>query len=89
MPAVDPFGKVATGLGHPATGMITITPSDTEDLPVIPRVLMVRQEGDVNVIMRDGSSGILPALQPGVPYPFRVRRVMSNGTDAEGIVGLF
>ena len=88
MPATDHFSGHGAGLESPATGLLPITPSDSNDLAMIPRALMVAEAGDVAVVMKDGSTGILPALQPGVPYPVRVRRVLVTGTEATGIVGL-
>lgn len=88
MPAIDDFSGFGVGLNSPATGILSITPSDTEDLTKVTRVLMVSEEGDVGVVMADGSTGILPGLVPGVPYAVRVRRVTANGTSATGIVGL-
>ncbi|WP_176695493.1 hypothetical protein [Phaeobacter sp. B1627] len=55
----------------------------------MPRAIMVATEDDVAVVMKDGSTGTLPALQPGVPYPFRMKRILASGTSATGIVGLY
>lgn len=89
MPIVDHFSGFGSGLDSPATGILPIAPSDGADLAVMPRVLMVATVGNVAVVMKDGSTGTLPALQPGVPYPVRVKRVLATGTTATGIVGLF
>lgn len=89
MPITDHFAGFGSGLESPATGLLVIAPSDGADLTVMPRALMVTQSGNVAVVMKDGSTGTLPALQAGVPYPIRVRRVLSTGTTATGIVGLY
>ena len=89
MPITDTFANVGSGLDSPATGLITIVPDDNADLTIMPRALMVGTAGDVAVIMKDGTLGTLPALQPGVPYPVRVSRVLATDTSATGIVGLY
>lgn len=89
MPISDHFSKFGSGLESPATGLLAITPSDGADLTVMPRAIMVKQPGDLAVVMKDGTTGTLPALQAGVPYPVRVRRVLATGTTATGIVGLY
>ena len=89
MPLTDNFAGYNSGLDSPASGMITVTPSDGTDLSVMPRALMVGVAGDLAVVMKDGTTGTLPALQPGVPYPVRVSRVLATGTTATGIVGLY
>ena len=89
MPITDHFSGFGSGLESPATGMLVITPNDGADLTVVPRAPMVKQAGDVTVVMKDGTAGTLPALQAGVPYPVRVRRVLASGTTATGIVGLY
>jgi len=88
MPIEDKFSGHAAGLEAPATGMLQITPDDGADLASLTRALMVATAGDVAVIMQDGSDGVLPALQPGVIYPLRVRRVQASGTTATGLTGL-
>lgn len=89
MPLKDTFEGMLPGLTSPAEGVLSIAPNDALDLDKIPRVLMVATVGNVAVVMKDGTSGVLPGLQPGVPYPVRVKRVLASGTTATGIVGLY
>lgn len=89
MPALDHYDGTTSGLNSPAIGVMAITPDDANDLAIMPRALMVAGAGNVAVIMKDGSTGTLPALQPGVPYPVRVARVLTTGTTATGILGLY
>lgn len=85
----DVFKNRAKGLSSPATGLLDITPSDNADLEIMTRAIMITTAGDVAVVMQDGSTGTIPALQPGVPYPFRIRRILATGTVATGIVGFY
>lgn len=89
MPATDHFSSFSSDLGSPATGAFDVVPDDGADLDVLPRAIMVATAGDLAVIMKDGSTATLPALQPGVPYPVRARRILASGTTATGIVGLY
>jgi len=89
MPIQDKFESNVPGLASPAGGLLSVVPSDTVDLDVVTRAIMVATEGDVTVIMQDGTTGTIPALQPGVPYPLRISRVLATGTTATGIVGLY
>ena len=89
MPISDHFSNFGSGLDSPAAGLIEVTPNDGADLTVMTRALMVATAGDVAVVMKDGTTGTLPGLQPGVPYPVRVKRILATGTTATGIVGLY
>lgn len=89
MPITDYFSGSFPNLNSPASGVIEITPDDGTDLEVMSRAIMVSTLGDVAVVMKDGTTGVLPSLQPGVPYPVRVSRVLAAGTTATGIVGLY
>lgn len=93
MPATDRFkelyaGNVA-GADWPADNFAAVTPHDTNELSFVTRGLMVGAAGNVKV---DGGRGgvavVLPALQPGVVYPFRVKKIYATDTTATGIVAL-
>lgn len=89
MSTTDHYVGFSSGLEAPAVGLLEVTTSDTEPLTVLTRALMVGTDGDVSVVMADGSSGTLRSLKSGVPYPVRVKQVRSTGTTATGIVGLY
>lgn len=88
MAAVDNFATNQTGPGSPYSHVETVTPSDSVDLTNVSRALLVKVAGDVAVIMVDGSTATLGALQPGNAVHVRVSRVKSTGTTATGIVAL-
>ncbi len=89
MPIHDPFATYSKTLTDPVTGGFAITPDDEAELQTVTRVLMVSGAGSVTAEMKDGMTLTLPALGPGVLYPFRVVRVLATGTTATGIVGLY
>lgn len=70
-----------------AYGSFSITPNNDKDLQAITRALLVGGAGDVSLIMDDGSALTITAVDDQ-RLPLRVRRVMSTGTTATGIVGL-
>jgi len=85
----DQFADYNTGLTGPLIGGFDVTPDDGADLPTLPRALMIAGGGDVALVLKDGTSLILPGLAVGVIYPVRVRRILATGTTATGIRGLY
>ncbi|MEL6809092.1 MAG: hypothetical protein AAFO97_15070 [Pseudomonadota bacterium] len=76
--------------GNWADGILThILDVDVSAQDVTPdglyRVIMVTTAGNVAVTQHDGTTEILPALQPGVPYPFSPAAILNAGTTATGI----
>lgn len=73
-------------------GGVSITPHDDNQLARVSKGLFVGPNGggagNLAVMWRDGTTTTLTALPPGV-YPFRVRKVLSTGTTATGIVALY
>ena len=70
-------------------GIVAITPNDNADVPGGScRGFEVTVDGDVAVVMADGSIGVLPARTAGVQYPYQITRVLATGTTATGIIGL-
>lgn len=72
-----------------ATGIETVTPSDSAELGTISRALYVGVTGNVAVVMMDGTSGILVAVPAATMLPIRVRQVKATGTTATSIVSLY
>ncbi len=69
-----------------AQGIVAVDVSAADQtLAAACRGVMVTVAGDVAVVMADGSSGTLPALQPGTLYPFAVKAFKKAGTVATGI----
>jgi hypothetical protein len=84
----DPYGEHVAATDGPLVGGYAITPGPL-DLPAVTRAIMVGGGGDIAVVLRNGDAVTLPGLYPGAVYPFRVTRVLSEGTTATGILGLF
>lgn len=75
-----------------AIGVITITPHDTNFIAEknggFPRAFYCGTDGDVAYECWDGSTGTI-ACTAGTIIPIAVRKILSNGTTATDIVGLY
>jgi len=76
----------------PATGVINITPSDSEYIPQSPgsqgvRSFYVTVAGDVQYESGNGVVAIFPAAA-GQIIPIKISKVYATNTTATGIVGL-
>ena len=80
-----PYPIGSPGVTDPITNAYAVTPSDTEDLPFCPRVLILDIAGTVKMDLLGGSSGVSIPLQPGF-NPIRPTRVYATGTAAVTIV---
>jgi hypothetical protein len=69
-----------------ASGIMAVTPSDVTILPAGVRALVCAVGGNIGVTMVDGSTGVIPAVPAGMPYPAQVTQVLSTGTTATGIL---
>ncbi|UPJ43936.1 hypothetical protein IVB40_07660 [Bradyrhizobium sp. 40] len=76
------------GLG-PATGIVTVDVSAADQTLSKPsRGIMVGVSGDVAVTMIDGTSGTLPALNPGTIYAVAATVIKKTGTTATSVKAL-
>lgn len=76
---MDEFASFTKGLTSPATRHFAITPSDTEDLPVLPRVIFCQTAG--TLVVRDADGVELPyTMLAGDRLEFRGVRVLLTGT---------
>lgn len=72
-----------------ATGIIAVDVSAADQtLTKTSRAIMVGVAGDVAVQMIDGTTGTLPALNPGTVYPIAATKIVKIGTTATGIKAL-
>lgn len=53
------------------------------------RGLAVLEDGNVNIVGLDGGTAVLALLAAGSPYPYGGQAILSQDTDAVGIVALF
>lgn len=77
----DPYRDHPRGLASPANRHATITPSDTDILPVVPRVLYCITNGTVALADLAGTVVSYPVVA-GQILPFSPIRVMATGTTA-------
>lgn len=78
---MDPFLNHSTGRSSPARRHLAIAPSDSADLPVIPRVIYCQTAG--NVAIRDVAGvDVTYTVMAGQILPFSAQRVLSTGTTA-------
>jgi len=86
MSAIDLYSPAATSTA-PLEKVFAITPDPTAELAYVTRAICVGVAGAVEVVMVDGTTAVVPALQPGVLYPIRVKQVVTAGTTATSIIG--
>jgi hypothetical protein len=67
-------------------GVITVTPSDTDDLPKIARKITCTGAGNVNVIWLDDSTSI-EAIDTTTGLKGFIKRVKLTSTTATGLKG--
>jgi hypothetical protein len=69
-----------------ATGIVAVDVSCGNQVLVKPsRGIMVTVAGNVAVTMLDGTTGVLPALNPGTLYPIAATSILQASTTATGI----
>lgn len=85
----DKFASYSNTPGGPAIGGFTVTPSDATVFSQPTRSLWVGGAGNVAVRMLDGTTPIFTAVAAGALLPIRVDKVLSTGTTATLIVGLY
>lgn len=89
-PSQDPFALAAKGVTAQARSAAAVTPSDTTDLTIYAKALWIGGDGTLTVIPVDNTDNapVTFAVPQGV-FPVQVRRVLSTGTTATGIVALY
>lgn len=82
----DPFAQFARGLDSPAEKHFQITPSDTDNLSIIPRVIHPLSDGTIAVEAIDAitnePSAATYTVFAGVELKLRVTKVLATGTTA-------
>ena len=83
----DAFAQYQIGLESPAIRVLTVTPSDTDDLAETSRAINVATSGTVRVTTVKGTTATV-FVAAGIAFPIRVTRIWSSGTTASNIVVL-
>lgn len=78
----DNFQTLQVGLTSPCSRQSVVSPSDSVDLPFVPRTLRVIVAGDLRLQDRFGTIVTYPGLVVGEHVDFRAVRVMLTGTTA-------
>jgi len=86
---MDEFNAHAPGLESPANRAETVSPSDSLDLAHVSRAIYVGGTGDLAVTMKEGGSVTFKNVVGGTVIAIRVARVLSSGTTATDIVGMY
>jgi hypothetical protein len=71
-----------------ARGSVTVTKSDTVDLPFVSRALQIGTGGNIKMTFADGSIDTWYNVQAGI-VPVQVRRVWSTDTTAAQISSVY
>lgn len=85
----DKFGSFTVALDSPATGGFAITASDATVFTQPTRAVWVGGAGNVAVRFIDGTTITLTGVLAGTLLPIRVDKVLSTGTTASTISGLY
>jgi len=88
----DDFSGEGPTLVSPGEKFYVVSPSDTVDLPVVPRAILCSQSGTV---VADGApdnlvntSEVSIPVVGGAMYPIRPRRIYLSGTSAGTIIAI-
>lgn len=85
--ATDNFISMPSSRVDPTDDFSVITPDDNNDLTSLPKAIFVGVAGDIVVHNKAGTSVTL-TVAAGY-HPIRPHRVLSTGTTATGIIGLY
>lgn len=67
---------------------VTVTPSDTVDLPQMTQALFIGGAGDLAAVQQNGVAGVIPSVPAGW-MPIACKRINATGTTATKIVALY
>ena len=81
----DPFASQTPGLESPASHLLAVTPSDSQDLQIASRGINVATTGTVRVTTVSDETATV-YIAAGLAFPLRVKRIWATGTTATGIV---
>ena len=82
----SPFVPVPSN--DPAMDAFAITPSDSEDLPEVPRGIYIGGAGNMKVTMQAGTVATFHNLSVGTCLPIMPSRVWATDTTATNLIGL-
>lgn len=85
----NPFDSVTapSGPDAPSWDIVPVTPSDDDDLAIMPRAFYAAVAGNIRVMTAAGAVRVVPIGAFQI-IPTIIRRVYATGTTATGIVAL-
>ena len=83
----NPFARRASSLAGPATDLVPVTPSNSDDLPRYALALYIETGGTLRVNTIRGEMRQIQVADFSL-LPVGVRRVHTSGTTAQGIHAL-
>ena len=84
----DRFGSLADDADNPARQAFAVTPSDSAELPILPKALIVGGGGALVLRAVDSAVDVTVTVLAGQMLPIRAQFVRATGTSASNIVGL-
>ena len=90
--ATDPFATTTPRPPGPPERAFAVTPSDTDELPVVTRGIYVGGAGDLAVVMAGdvvANAVTLKAVPVGTYLPLAVRQVKNTNTTATLLIGMY
>jgi len=93
MPQLDPFASHALTRDDPCRNAMTVTPSDADDLPVVPSYVWIESTDPtkefVTLRMQMGAEAVTMRLPVINGLKFAPTRIYATGTDADAKITLF
>lgn len=89
MSAINDFALHQSNWVAPFSDGFAITPHDTNELANVTRAIYVGGAGNIALTTVNGDSITLAGLALGDWVPIRAKIVLSTGTTATNLVGLF
>lgn len=72
-----------------ATGVLAITPDDTNQVTRELKRIYVGSAGNVKIEMHDGTNAVIPNVPAGTQITACITKVLAAGTTATNIVGFY
>lgn len=86
---IDTFDDRRTGLESPAANAFEVTPHDTNELASVTRAIYVGTTGNVRLVTINNETVTFVDVPAGNIIPIRAFRILSTGTTADDIVGMY
>ena len=84
----DPYQSFADSAADPARRAFAVVPSDTAELALLPKALLIGGAGAVVLRPVDSPADVTVAVAAGQIVPIRASHVRATGTTATAIVAL-